>query len=412
MNFSLLKKIGIVFSTALFFIVSPVFAASFSLGAPGTNFEVGKTFSVTVSAQTAGQVINAAAGSLTFPKDIVEVTSISKSGSIVSLWVQEPQFSNTMGMVSFEGIMLNPGFSGSGKILSVNFRVKNAGTGNFSFSQGSILANDGNGTNILKDLGTLRITTVAPTLQPVPQPVSATRPEPVVIPEQIVSGTPDVIEESIIFTPKEITIPRIREFNPIIKKGDVFTIQGITDYPNAKIIISWGEQGGAVQQMSVVTQADGSFTAFIPDLTKGVYQFWVQVATDAGTSPETSKNTFVVQSAQMITMGEHVLSMMTILLGIGAVMFLVAALLVQAWFTLVRIRRRVSKDVTAAERAVHHSINILQEEIREQILLLQITKRYRKLTLEEEQVLQSLIKNSSQVEQIILDHLEKIKKDI
>jgi hypothetical protein len=68
--------------------------------------------------------------------------------------VQEPSFSNSAGTVNFEGIALNPGFTGaSGKLLTVNFRVKTAGVAGLNFSSGSVLANDGQGTNILTSLG-------------------------------------------------------------------------------------------------------------------------------------------------------------------------------------------------------------------------------------------------------------------
>jgi len=98
--------------------------------------------------------MNAASGIISFPQDKLEATSLSKSGSIFALWVQEPSFSNAAGTINFEGIVLNPGFTGAtGKIISVNFRVKAAGVSNLNFSSGSVLANDGKGTNILTGLG-------------------------------------------------------------------------------------------------------------------------------------------------------------------------------------------------------------------------------------------------------------------
>ena len=111
---------------------------------------MGSTFSVGVSVGSVDQAINAVSGVISFPWDKLEMVSLSKTGSIFSLWVQEPSFSNSVGTVSFEGIVLNPGFTGaSGKILSMTFRAKIAGTANISFSSGSVLAHDGTGTNIL-----------------------------------------------------------------------------------------------------------------------------------------------------------------------------------------------------------------------------------------------------------------------
>lgn len=116
--------------------------------------KVGATFSVNVYASSADQAANAFLGAVSFPSNLLQVTSLGKSGSIMSLWVQEPSFSNSAGSVSFEGVVLNPGFTGSGgKLLTINFKVKAAGDGAVTFSNGSVLANDGQGTNILAGLG-------------------------------------------------------------------------------------------------------------------------------------------------------------------------------------------------------------------------------------------------------------------
>ena len=81
---------------------------------------------------------------------VLEGVSLSKGGSIASLWVQEPSFSNAGGTVTFEGVTFNPGFTGpAGKMLTLNFRIKSAGDASLRFSSAAILANDGKGTNIL-----------------------------------------------------------------------------------------------------------------------------------------------------------------------------------------------------------------------------------------------------------------------
>src|SRR3990167_7541668 len=106
-------------------------AATLSFSPTAESYAVGSTFSVGVSVGSVDQAINAVSGVISFPWDKLEMVSLSKTGSIFSLWVQEPSFSNSVGTVSFEGIVLNPGFTGaSGKILSMTFRAKIAGTAN------------------------------------------------------------------------------------------------------------------------------------------------------------------------------------------------------------------------------------------------------------------------------------------
>ena len=118
---------------------------------PNSGFHsVGDVFSVRILVSSQEIQMNAASGVLSFPPDKLAVTSISKAGSIISLWAQEPTFDNNAGTDIFEGIVLNPGFKGgNGQVLTINFRVKSAGIAPVVFNSGSVLANDGLGTNIL-----------------------------------------------------------------------------------------------------------------------------------------------------------------------------------------------------------------------------------------------------------------------
>lgn len=149
-----------IFASAIFafalLAITPQFAhaANLYFSPSSGSHAVGTTLSVSVYVSSADQAMNAASGVISFPSDKLEVTSLSKTGSIFSLWVQEPTFSNSAGTVNFESIVLNPGFTGAvGKIITINFRVKTAGQAPLAFSSGSALANDGKGTNILAGLG-------------------------------------------------------------------------------------------------------------------------------------------------------------------------------------------------------------------------------------------------------------------
>lgn len=142
-----------ILAAFLFFIFSEAEAADLAIFPSEGSYAVGENFSIEMYVKSPDQVMNAASGVLSFPKDKLEIVSLSKTGSITSLWVQEPSFSNQEGNVSFEGIVLNPGYIGaSGKILTIVFKAKAAGLASVIFSSGSVLANDGNGTNILKNL--------------------------------------------------------------------------------------------------------------------------------------------------------------------------------------------------------------------------------------------------------------------
>ncbi|MFA5935659.1 MAG: Ig-like domain-containing protein [Patescibacteria group bacterium] len=125
---------------------------------PATGaYAVGKTFTINVMVSTPDQAANAYSGSISYPTDVLELTGLGKGSSVVSLWVQEPSFSG--GRANFEGVTFNPGYKGgAGRIISLTFKAKAEGTGVVRFTSGSILANDGEGTNILTGLGTATFT--------------------------------------------------------------------------------------------------------------------------------------------------------------------------------------------------------------------------------------------------------------
>lgn len=148
-------------------------AASLYFSPSSGTYQTGRNFTVNINVQSS-VALNAASGVITFPNNKLEVIGISKAASIFNLWVQEPSFSNRDNNIHFEGIVLNPGFTGTGKLIGVTFRAKSAGTADLAFSNGSVLANDGLGTNILSDMGSAEFalsqgaisapeTTVAPT---------------------------------------------------------------------------------------------------------------------------------------------------------------------------------------------------------------------------------------------------------
>ncbi len=129
-------------------------AATLSLSPASGSFTVGSFVALSVYVSSPDEAVNAVSGTLLFSTDIMEVASVTKNGSIVDFWIQEPSTSASRGEINFEGIMLNPGFNDTrGKVLTITFRVKKAGSATVKFSSGKVLANDGAGTDVLTGLG-------------------------------------------------------------------------------------------------------------------------------------------------------------------------------------------------------------------------------------------------------------------
>lgn len=117
------------------------------------TFSINENFTVNVKVDTAGNSINAGEGTIGFDKDTLEVVSLSRNGSLFSLWPVEPSFSNTDGIISFGG-GTPTGYSGpGGNLLAITFKAKRAGAAQVRFTSGAVLANDSKGSNILQSLG-------------------------------------------------------------------------------------------------------------------------------------------------------------------------------------------------------------------------------------------------------------------
>jgi hypothetical protein len=158
-------------------------AASLYLSPDNITAQAGSSFSVGLYVSSLDQPMNAAGLTLRFPTDLLQVTGVTKNNSIFNLWVQEPSYSNKDGTVNFEGIVLNPGFTGAaGRMLTVNFRIRNVGSGKVRISEGQVLANDGDGTSITGSLGSATVSALPAAVSAVPAdaPVirSTTHPSP------------------------------------------------------------------------------------------------------------------------------------------------------------------------------------------------------------------------------------------
>ena len=123
--------------------------ASFYLSPASGNYRVGETFSVTLFINTQGVSINASQAKIIFSPEKLKVINISKSGSIFTLWVQEPIFSNEKGEISFGGGLPSPGYIGeAGKVITIFFQGKSEGEAKIDFKNEIITANDPRGTNV------------------------------------------------------------------------------------------------------------------------------------------------------------------------------------------------------------------------------------------------------------------------
>lgn len=113
------------------------------------NVIVDNEFTLTIAVDAA-QLVNAVSAAINFPKDYLEVIKLSKEGSMLTVWPEDPAFSNEIGTITFSGINLDGGAKGERTVLRVILKAKKTGEAKITFSSAQVLAHDGLGTDVVK----------------------------------------------------------------------------------------------------------------------------------------------------------------------------------------------------------------------------------------------------------------------
>lgn len=118
----------------------------------------GEQIQLTLSAHTKTPV-NAVGGTIIFPSEQLEIISLSRISSVVDLWSEEPEYSNTLGTLHFSGGIVGADAIQplTGTIFEVTMRIKKAGKAVITMKDAQLLASNGAGTNIISGSGTLTL---------------------------------------------------------------------------------------------------------------------------------------------------------------------------------------------------------------------------------------------------------------
>ncbi len=182
-----MKRLALALAVSLLLPAAAQAAVFVFAPASGTATS-GQTFTVQIAVSTPSDAVNAVSGEIAFPRETLQVTGISRAGSIVDMWVRDPSFSNENGSIRFEGAILNPGYQGDrGLLMTITFRAIQSGSPQIAFRSGSILANDGMGTNLFTGLTGARF--VIGEIPPIP----ATPTKPSTPPQRELQGTVPMI---------------------------------------------------------------------------------------------------------------------------------------------------------------------------------------------------------------------------
>ena len=215
------------------------FAAMLSINPSSGAYKVGDVFTVDVNVSSYTQSMNAVSGVLTYPKDTLYVVSISKNNSLLTTWLPPgatgPVHSVSAGTISFEGVLIG-GYTGGPKdVFTVTFKVKKAGIAKLSFKNGTILANDGKGTDLTQSLKTASYKLAAAT-PAVTGSIKNTKTQTPTKPSKTIAQAQDEKPSVIDITP--VSTPVVS--TPVVASNPSPTHNFFTEYYNAILLATLG----------------------------------------------------------------------------------------------------------------------------------------------------------------------------
>ncbi len=348
------KTISFLFSFAFFFcLLAPAsaHAASLVVSPAQGSYAVGENIRVRVLVSSDVSV-NAVSAALSFSSNTLSAESVSKSGSFLSFWTTDPTFSNGSASLTLEGVSPGTGYSGSGGIVAIyTFKATHAGTGTISFQSGSVLANDGQGTNVLNDLHGASFTiTPAPTSPPVEKKTEIPLAPSVTTPTATTTVTSDT--------------PIITLGSSVISGTETQVVYGLSKYANASATLFIGSTDSTALHVSMPTADDGSFTIPLPNVLKpGVYSVHATVQRSPGdeTLPSDTLSVRIPYS-----LASYAWSLIPYVSIIALIILLVGALFFIFWYgslKLIKKQQKLGTETHQAQEALHKSFDVLRQDI-------------------------------------------------
>ncbi|MES3005313.1 MAG: cohesin domain-containing protein [Patescibacteria group bacterium] len=387
-----MKKIILAILVFIFLPLITNAQATMSVSPSVGTYEVGEIFSTLVNLNSGGQSINAGMAQINFDNTRLEVVSLGYSQSIFSLWTENPSFSNIAGNIKFGGGVPSPGFTGaSGGILRITFRAKATGQAPVNFMSGSVLANDGQGSNILDSMrGSIFTVTPATTPAKVQTPVVA----------------PDEGEA----TPAPLSAPVITNWPEKLEAGDTITIEGL-GHPLSKISIVLQKGNSDLIYEYTFSGPDGKFKFTYPKKAEsGYYRIWAKSITDTGAESGLSiPITVEIVSNQFIRLGGVVLNYASIIVTLLALLALVLLVFAIIWWKYTHMKKARGKEIVEAEHVLHKSFDTLKDGLSQYVSYLVGAKTASGIRKRELKTKNELKQQLEDIEEVIDKEIKEIK---
>ncbi len=393
--------IATFFGVFFFAFASTAQAATLSFSPSSGTYSVGDTISISLNVSSTDQAINAVSGTVDFPADILQAVSVSKTNSVLTLWVQEPVRSNADGTVTFGGVVPNPGFTGAGgNIITISFRAKASGTGKLTVTSGETLANDGSGTNVLKGISSATLT------------VGEAKTKAKVTPSEK-KETPEekpVVETSAIAT-EQLQIPIVTNVTKSVALGGTAQVDGSSIYPGATARLTLQGNSGPALTPEAVVGENGVFAIMqVHNLVPGDYIGSVIIEQDGLQSQPSGSFVIRFEDKPFLSRLLELLSQPIFLTLLVLILTFILGFISGRYY--VRFRRHMPMHDTLHEVdvEVHKAFLKLREKINRLIAGLEKEGENRELTAAEKRFVEEMAGTIKETEKSIEKDIRNVEK--
>lgn len=372
-KFILIKKV--LFFTVVVFLSSyfTVDASSVIVSPASSSYEVGDIVKMKIMVSTAGEMVNAVAVTIDYPSESLVISAITKDGSFLNLWAQEPSYSNSTGTARFEGVAL-AGFNGSGTAVTVFFKAKKVGPAVVKIVNASVLANDGKGTETFTG-STQGVVTLTASKQVVVDPVPKK--------ESIVSDvetTPNDTSADIVV--ESVTKPLFTDYPTILTVGEYIVIKGQAD-PFTTVVLSLIKHTQQDTQIIsepaisyIETDSTGQFSYVSGDrVSEGVYTITAVARNKNGVESEKTDSFTMYTKVNMVDrVGGWLISTLSIIIPIIALVLLLVLVIVRSAQKYRIFRTKMLQELAESEKILNSKISIVENDLEEYAKVLLKTK--------------------------------------
>jgi hypothetical protein len=251
-----------------------------------SQMNINTSFSVNVRsyADSDGST-GSAGGTVTFPANLLQITSISTSGSQYNT----PSINQGSGTIGFSASR-NPAPSGTAQIFSITFRASGAGTATVNFSGDSQV----NNAPTTYSAGVYTILNPNPPVNPVtPKPSVSVAPVPVVTTPIVTSPETPSTDTEPVATPDPTGLINTVAVDPLYSTS---TVSWKVNAANSTSTFTYGASSSQLDKKADVTKKpDGSFSVTVKDLLPGIRYYFAISASGDGAKTGTYSDTIITR---------------------------------------------------------------------------------------------------------------------